>query len=153
MTINLLLQYQYRAYCIGFSLHCVTFTVLVSAFWQIPQGCAETSSLAKSAYHLYLLNLQTPPPPHNNSRIIHNYCCLGRMCLCLSPGDGTVMYALWIWTLLLRQHKGMKPKAVTTWGSLRSPVSICCLFSNGMPPAGQQPPIRVLFFNQQLILT
>ncbi len=44
------------------------------------------------------------------------------------------MYAVCIWALLLRQHKGMKPKAMIMWVFLRSPLSIFCLFSNGMPP-------------------
>ncbi len=48
--------------------------------------------------------------------------------------DGTVMYAVCIWAVLLRQHKGMKPKAVIMWVILRSSLSIFSLFSNGMPP-------------------
>lgn len=47
-----------------------------------------------------------------------------------------------LWTLLLRQHEGTKPKAVIMWVFLRSPVSIFCIFLNGMPPAGQQLPIK-----------
>lgn len=55
------------------------------------------------------------------------------MGLWLSP-VGWDMYALCIWPLLLRQHRGMKPKAVIMWVFLRSPLTIFCLFSNCMPP-------------------
>lgn len=38
--------------------------------------------------------------------------------------------------------QGNETKAVIMWVFLRSPLSIFCLFLNGMPPAGQQLPIR-----------
>lgn len=62
------------------------------------------------------------------------------------------MYALCIWALLLRQHKGMKPKAVIMWVFL-TPLSIFSLFSNGHAPNPGQQPIRVPSFGQQPIFT
>lgn len=46
----------------------------------------------------------------------------------------TVMYAVSVWALLLRQHKQTKPEAEVTCIHLRSPLSIFCLFSKGMLP-------------------
>lgn len=62
------------------------------------------------------------------------------------------MYAVSVWALLLRQRKRMKPKAEITRVFLRSPLSIFCLFSKGMPPnQGQQLPIRLLSFGPRPI--
>ena len=75
------------------------------------------------------------PCTANNPWIIHfySYSSLGRMGVWLSRVGWTSCVSCLYLSSPFKANKGMKPNSVITWAFLRSPLSIICVFSNGIP--------------------